>query len=87
MIQSFEIEIAGQKLRVTGDYSEHEPGTFDDPGSSESFECEKIELLTGISITNRSIFLDISSFISEIAPELYRTVDKKVIEMLEDKRK
>lgn len=88
MEKTFTIELYGQTLRVTGIYLVEEIPTFDDPGCKESFECEKIELFTGIKgYYPVELYQDISQFISEINPDFYQKINKKVIEDLKDKRK
>ncbi len=66
---------------------------MDNPNQKDYFECEKIEL--EITIKNPDLstnwdftfYKDISQFISEINPDFYQTINKKVIEDLKDKRK
>ena len=94
MEQTFTIELYGQTLRVTGNFHEFEEGEiYFSPDIDEYFECEKIEVDTGVHVYNPNPlysvhdFFDISQLVSEINPDFYQTINKKVIEDLKDKRK
>ncbi len=66
MQRTFNIEIYGQTLRVTGNYYPYEEGDLDNPNQKEYFECEKIEIRFVIDCCNFLGFgwKDISQFIS-----------------------
>ncbi len=78
--QTYTITIENQTLRVTGEYEPSQKRDSINPGYTETFNCEKIELkVYNGYIETIEQYKDISDLISAISTDFYKVINEEVL--------